>query len=108
MCGRTVEEDLKGDASGHFKRLMISLFAVCIVYIDDIAEVGDVGEASGVVLSVHSHCSLFQGNRCEDYNVDRAAAQADAQALLRAGAWLSTLASAYYETMVLYILTWFR
>ncbi|XP_034230490.1 annexin B11-like isoform X2 [Thrips palmi] len=52
MYGRSLEGDLKGDTSGNFKRLMVS---------------------------------LCMGNRSEDYNVDPAAAQADAQALLRAG-----------------------
>ncbi|XP_012267117.1 annexin B9-like isoform X2 [Athalia rosae] len=52
MYGTSLESDLKGDTSGSFKRLMVSLCC---------------------------------GNRDESFDVDPAAAQEDARALLRAG-----------------------
>lgn len=38
-----------------------------------------------LVVSLNIQLNFLQGNRSEDYNVNPAAAQADAQALLRAG-----------------------
>ena len=88
--GNDLESDIKGDTSGHFQRLLVSLCCVSIIYIPNL-------RLSSHFTTVFPYIYIFvsynkndynitkQASRNEDPNVNEAEATADAERLLEAG-----------------------
>lgn len=80
VYGRSMENELIGDTSGNFKRLLVSLVQVDRFYF--------LVPILQYNIDLYYRFSISQARRSENYIIDEAAAIRDAQALMSAGQYL--------------------